>query len=144
MNGPLVADLDGTRAAVGDQGGDSCGASLAISHFTPPPEPGEIFASSTKQSFGNVAVCQAGKQSILVHNVGKGKLAISGISTTGPYAVSPSAAVSLVPSGAITLTIVFAPTAAGPAPGTLRITSDDPAVPTLTVTRHLDCSERTG
>jgi len=108
-------------------------ASLAVTDFTPPPQPGKISASAASLTFGSVAVCMSGKQSVTVKNIGKGKLTISSIAITGPYTVTPATPTSLVPNAAITLTVTFTPTVAGPAPGTLRITSDDPVTPVLTV-----------
>jgi Abnormal spindle-like microcephaly-assoc'd, ASPM-SPD-2-Hydin len=108
-------------------------SSLALSDFTPPSLPGKILASANKLTFGEIPVCQSQKQTISLKNVGKGKLAISSIVTTGPYSAAPTTAVTLVPNAGLTLSVTFTPTAVGPAPGVLRVTSDDPSVPLLVI-----------
>jgi hypothetical protein len=108
-------------------------SSLALTEFVPVAAPGKIATSSTKLAFGDVAVCLNKKQTVVVKNVGKGKLALTSISATGPYAVAPSAPTTLVPNGGLLLTVTFTPAVVGTAPGTLSITSDDPSTPTLVV-----------
>lgn len=99
----------------------------------PVAAPGKIAASSTKLAFGDVAICLNKKQTVVVKNVGKGKLALTSISATGSYAVAPTTPATLVPNGGLLLTVTFTPTVVGPALGTLSITSDDPLTPTLVV-----------
>lgn len=65
-------------------------------------------------------------------NIGGGPLHVIISVSGGAFLATPTGAVTVGPRGSFTLNIGFRPTAVGAASGTLTLTTDDPAAPTLT------------
>jgi hypothetical protein len=85
--------------------------------------------------FGTVLDGLTSDQTVTVSNTGSADLTVGTIS--GPAApfsiVSNNCTSPIAPGGSCTLTVRFAPTAAGPFNDTFDIPSDDPSTPTVTV-----------
>lgn len=109
--------------------------SLALMNAYRPTIMGQTgaFLGTSSVAFPEVYVGQTVTRTVRIANLANGPLTITG-------ATSSSAAFSVVtPTGPVAeasvvdLEVTFAPTAPGAAAGTLTITTDDPATPTLTV-----------
>jgi uncharacterized repeat protein (TIGR01451 family) len=78
--------------------------------------------------FGSVLVgTTSAPQTVTVGNAGDSPLTVASASTSGPFAVSNDAcsgAGPIAPGGTCQIAVVFAPTATGPASGTLTVSSD--------------------
>jgi uncharacterized repeat protein (TIGR01451 family) len=78
--------------------------------------------------FGSVLVgTTSAPQTVTVANAGDSPLTVASASTSGPFAVSNDAcsgAGPIGPGGTCQIAVVFAPTATGPASGTLTVSSD--------------------
>ncbi len=87
---------------------------------------GQLSASPASLSFGTVATGSTANHQILVTNTGNAAVAISSVSASGTgfsvSGVTPPATVN--PSQAVTLTVKFAPSAAGSATGSVSIVSN--------------------
>jgi photosystem II stability/assembly factor-like uncharacterized protein len=68
-------------------------------------------------------------QTVTLTNSGTSSLTISGIATTGDFAVTNNCPGSLAASGSCSINITFTPTAAGMRAGTLSVTDDAPGSP---------------
>jgi putative cell wall-binding protein len=86
--------------------------------------------------FGGVAVDQpAAARTVTLTNPGPSPLAIADIAASGDYSATDDCPGVLSAAAACTITVGFTPTATGPRPGTLTVTSnapDSPAAGTLT------------
>jgi uncharacterized protein (TIGR03437 family) len=88
-----------------------------------------ISVNPASLAFGNVTVGQSSTATLTVGNTGTAALNVT-VSASAPFSVvSPSAPFTVQPGTATTVTVKFAPTAAGPAPNgsVVTITSNDPA-----------------
>jgi len=76
------------------------------------------------------------KRTLTITNAGGVNLIISLISvSTRPFGVSGITTPSTIaPSGSSTLTVAFSPTTTGTDSGSITITSNDPQIPTMTIT----------
>ncbi|MGY3089538.1 hypothetical protein ACVWYF_002586 [Hymenobacter sp. UYAg731] len=82
-------------------------------------------SSGTSYDFGNQALNTASPAvAFTLTNSGTGPLDISGITTTGDYAVSGTAPTSVPAAGTATVNVTFTPTATGTRTGTLVINSN--------------------
>jgi hypothetical protein len=93
-------------------------------------------ASPTSLAFGNVTVNQVQTATLTVGTNGGGTVLVKSLLLTGSQAfslVSPPSLPLAISSSGVPLKIAFTPTAAGPASGTLTMTTTDNAAPTLTV-----------
>jgi hypothetical protein len=73
-------------------------------------------------------------QRVTVSNTGSGNLSITDISVTGRFATSPtSVPFTLEPGASRELLVTFRPTSVGLASGTLTLTTDDPASPSVSI-----------
>ena len=92
-----------------------------------------IALSTEPLSFGQAEVGAASTLTLTLENTGSETLSLSeAIIDAGPYTVSPNSID--IPAGASsTLTVTFAPTAEGNAPGTLRVVTNDPNRPAITI-----------
>jgi len=68
-------------------------------------------------------------QTVTVTNSGTANLSISGISVTGAFTQTNTCGPSLVPQATCAISVVFAPTAAGTASGSLKVTDNAPNSP---------------
>ena len=92
-----------------------------------------IALSTEPLSFGQTEVGAASTLTLTLENTGSETLSLSeAIIDAGPYTVSPNSID--IPAGASsTLSVTFAPTAEGNAPGTLRVVTNDPNRPAITI-----------
>jgi hypothetical protein len=85
-----------------------------------------LSVSPASLSFGNVTDGSSASQGVTVTNTGNSSVAISGVSIkgTGFSILSGSGAVTLSPNQTTAVSVQFAPAAAGPATGTVSISSN--------------------
>lgn len=98
--------------------------------------PADLSVSAQTVDFGDVELNfgATGAQTLTVMNSGGSPLNVTGYQITGPFQIASGGMAGTLAAGSSeTVAIVFAPTGAGTASGTLEITSDDPDGPTATV-----------
>jgi Alpha-1,3-glucanase catalytic domain D1/F5/8 type C domain/Pectate lyase superfamily protein/Abnormal spindle-like microcephaly-assoc'd, ASPM-SPD-2-Hydin/Cep192 domain 4 len=92
-----------------------------------------LTASPSSASFPNTNVgSTSSAQSVTVTNPGSSAVSMSSIGVTGPFSESNNCGLSLAANASCTVSVSFAPTAAGAATGTLSVNSSAPGSP-LTV-----------
>ena len=93
----------------------------------------QISLSSPTVDFGTVSVGTQGTQNLVITNAGAADLTVSMVALTGSeFSLSGIATPKIISSAqTAALTLTFVPTAAGSASGSLAITSNDPANPTV-------------
>jgi hypothetical protein len=92
-----------------------------------------LTASPSSESFGSTTVgSTSSAQSVTVTNPGSSAVSMSSIGLTGPFRESNNCGTSLAAGASCTVSVSFAPTAAGAATGTLSVNSSAPGSP-LTV-----------
>jgi hypothetical protein len=92
-----------------------------------------LTASPSSASFGNENVgSTSAAQSVTVKNPGTSAVSMSSVGVTGPFGESNNCGTSLAAGASCTVSVTFAPTAAGAATGTLSVNSSAPGSP-LTV-----------
>ena len=92
-----------------------------------------LSASPSSESFGNENVgSTSSAQPVTVTNPGTTAVSMSSIGVTGPFGESNNCGTSLAAGASCTVSVTFAPTAAGAATGTLSVNSSAPGSP-LTV-----------
>lgn len=92
-------------------------------------------------NFGTVPRGSAVSRNVVVQNTGTSDLTVNNVTFSGDsaYSIAPSSPTSgtLAPGGSLVVEVTFAPpqsaTTAGPRTGTLTISTDDPASPTVNV-----------
>ena len=92
---------------------------------------GDVEAAPASVQFGDVTVGLSATQIVTITNVGAADLTVTGISlapgSTGfSIASAPATPFVLAPGATADVAVAFTPAVAGPASGTLRVTSDDP------------------
>ena len=109
------------------------GGQLAVALDGTATSPGLVSLAPGSWNFGQVAVgSTSSQQSITVENAGDTAVPITSASATAPFAIATNACGnSIVPNSDCQLTVVFKPTQAGAATGTLTLVD---AVGTQTVT----------
>ena len=98
---------------------------------TGPPAPA-LSASPSSLSFGSTAVGATSAQTVTVSNPGSAAVSMSSVGVTGPFSETNNCGTSLAAGASCTVSVTFAPTAAGSATGTLSVNSSAPGSP-LTV-----------
>jgi hypothetical protein len=95
----------------------------------------QISPSSSSVDFGSVSMGTQGTESLTITNAGGADLTISMLTLTGAeFAVGGITTPKTVGTGqTVTLTLTFLPTTTGSVSGSLAITSNDPATPTLSI-----------
>jgi len=89
-----------------------------------------LSASPSSLSFGSVAVgSTSAAQPVTVSNPGSSAVSVSSVGVTGPFGESNNCGTSLAAGGTCTVSVTFAPTAAGSASGTLSVNSSAPGSP---------------
>jgi F5/8 type C domain/Abnormal spindle-like microcephaly-assoc'd, ASPM-SPD-2-Hydin len=92
-----------------------------------------LTASPSSESFGNENVgSTSAARTVTISNTGSAAAAMSSIGVTGPFGESNNCGTSLAAGASCTVSVTFAPTAAGSASGTLSVNSSAPGSP-LTV-----------
>ena len=135
-----VTVTSGCNAGFSSPSQASAAASLTTAAATPVPtlavtQGGTSYPSAgTAYAFGNQTVgTTSAPVAFTLTNGGPDALTISGISTTGDYALSGAAPTTVAAGGTATVSVTFAPTAAGTRAGTLVITSNATNAATYTV-----------
>ena len=135
-----VTVTSGCNAGFSSPSQASAAASLTTAAATPVPtlavtQGGTSYPSAgTAYAFGNQTVgTTSAPVAFTLTNGGPDALTISGISTTGDYALSGAAPTTIAAGGTATVSATFAPTAAGTRAGTLVITSNATNAATYTV-----------
>jgi hypothetical protein len=94
----------------------------------------DIVVTPTVLDFGRIAVGQAKEMKASVSNAGGADLRITALAAGNTaFTVSPPAPLTVAPGANVEITVRFTPRAAGPAADSLRIASDDPGRPTVTI-----------
>jgi len=92
--------------------------------------PAPLTASPSGVSFGNVTVGQtSAAQTVTVSNPGSTSASISQLSVSGPFSQTSTCGATLSAGASCTVSVKFAPTAAGAASGTLTVASSAPNSP---------------
>jgi len=118
--------------------GNSEPSNIAFAQTPPnpiPPNP-TIVVDPTSIAFGSVRVTQSDTKPVTVTNAGLANLIISSISDPGsPFSIvdKPTLPLTIASTTSITLNVRFAPTFTGPANGSFAISSNDPLMPSVTV-----------
>lgn len=98
--------------------------------------PIDIDVQPTSVAFGDVRRNTASTAAtISVKNLGGSALGVSGVTISGPFAITagPTGGTTVQPGGSQPYTVTCNPTAVGGVSGSLTVTSNDPATPTITV-----------
>ena len=93
---------------------------------------GNLTASPSSLSFGSTAVGATSTSTVTVSNSGSAAVSMASVGVTGPFSETNNCGTSLAAGGSCTVSVTFAPTAAGSASGTLSVNSSAPGSP-LTV-----------
>jgi len=96
------------------------------------PTGSPLTASPSSLSFGSTAVGAASTSTVTVSNPGSAAVSMASIGVTGPFSEANNCGTSLAAGASCTVSVTFAPTAAGSATGTLSVNSSAPRSP-LTV-----------
>lgn len=92
-----------------------------------------ITTSPSTLAFGSVTVGKPQSLTLTINNVGTAALSVSSISVNNNLFTPGVKPASVAAGASFNLTVQFAPTAAGSQTGTLTVTSNDPAHPSVTV-----------
>lgn len=124
--------LTGTLTVQGNNGAAPAVVNLSATAVASAPQ---ISLSSNSVQFGTVSDGSTGNATLLISNNGNADLTISVVSVSGTgFGVSGIATPRTISAGqSVSAGLTFQPTVAGGASGTLSITSNDPANPTMTV-----------
>jgi len=124
--------LTGTLTVQGSDGATPAVVDLSATAVALAPQ---ISVSSNSLQFGTIGVGATGNQNLLISNTGGADLTISVLSVSGTgFGVSGITTPKTISAGqSVQAGLTFQPTVAGAASGTLSITSNDPATPTVNV-----------
>jgi hypothetical protein len=104
-----------------------------LTSFPDPVQPGTLTASPSSLAFGDVASgSTSSAQTVTVSNPGTTAASVSSVTVSGPFSQTNTCGSSIAAGGSCTVSVTFAPTAAGAASGTLSVASSAPGSP-LTV-----------
>jgi len=99
------------------------------------PGTAPVLSVAPTVDFGNLGVGQSADRTLAVRNSGTATLSVNSLTAGAPFSVvSPSGTFTVAPSGEQTVTLRFAPAAAGAQSGSLTIASNDPTRPSVAVT----------
>ena len=102
-----------------------CGGAAASGNGGPPTSAPAVGLSASTLSFGNVAVGSTSQGlGVTLTNTGTAGLQISGVAISGDYQETNSCPATLTAGSNCSLTVSFAPTAAGTRTGTLTISDN--------------------
>jgi hypothetical protein len=96
------------------------------------PAGSPLTASPSSLSFGSTAVGATSTGTVTVTNPGSAAVSMTSAGVTGPFSEGNNCGTALAAGASCTVTVMFAPTAAGAASGTLSVNSSAPGSP-LTV-----------
>lgn len=113
----------GTLTVAGDDGQGARAVALSGRGFGP----GRLVLGATAVDFGAIAPGTQAVRTVTVRNPGESAVRITALEVPGaPYAMTGAAVGDvLAPGASVTLTVSFAPAAAGAFSGTLTVTGDD-------------------
>lgn len=84
-----------------------------------------VTLSPSALAFGSVTVgSSSAAQAVTLRNSGTAPLGVTGIQASGPFSATHDCGSSLAPSASCTVSVVFTPTGAGAASGSLQVSSD--------------------
>ncbi len=107
---------------------DSDPSSPQVSNLT---GTGTFISLTTPKNFGTVIYGAKSAQAMTLTNTGGAALAISSITTRGPFTESDNCSGSVVAGGSCQLTLSFAPTTSGIVYGDVIVNATDPASPVM-------------
>jgi ASPM-SPD-2-Hydin domain-containing protein/HYDIN/CFA65/VesB family protein/centrosomal CEP192-like protein len=124
--------LSGTLTVQGSNGASPAVVSLSATAVGAAPQ---ISVSSNSVQFGTIGVGSTGTTSLMISNIGSADLTISAISVIGAeFGASGFTTPKTISAGqSAQMALSFQPKVGGAAAGTLSITSNDPANPTMSV-----------
>ncbi len=124
--------MSGTLTVQGSNGAAPAVVNLSATAVAAAPQ---ISVSSSSVQFGTIGVGATGNANVLISNTGSADLTISLISVSGAaFGASGITTPKTITAGQSALAgLYFQPTVTGAASGTLSITSNDPATPTMNV-----------
>jgi hypothetical protein len=101
----------------------------------PPPTPGKITVAPAKLNFATVSVGKTRVKSFTIKNTSTtGALVVTVGTPPARYTVTAGGGTATIPPrGSRKVSVTFTPTASGTAAGSLLVTSNDPARPSVTV-----------
>ena len=100
-------------------------------HLTGVPR---IEVAPASLAFGSLFVAAAKSETVLVRNSGTDRLTVGSVSATPGDYVAGVGSLSLAPGETRAVPVTFSPRGVGALPGTLELTSNDPASPLVVVT----------
>jgi len=119
---PLTAYNDATTPA------RTSDHDAAVGYFTLPAPVVSATLTPPGGSFGSVALGNSSTGQVFTFtNTGEAAIAITGITATGDYGVTPNCPATLNPGDFCTANVVFTPTAVGTRSGALNIASTNPS-----------------
>jgi hypothetical protein len=132
VNPAATGNLKGTLTIQGDPTSTPVVLNLSATGITTEPQ---ISLSSAAVSFGTVGVGASGTSTLSISNTGASDLTVSVVSLTGAeFGLSGIATPKTINAGqSVPVSLSYRPTAAVASTGSLSITSNDPAHPTVTV-----------
>lgn len=92
-----------------------------------------INTSLSTIAFGSVTVGASQSQTLTINNIGTATLSVGSISSNNSLFTANANSVSVAAGASFNLSVQFAPTAAGGQTGTLTLSTNDPAHPSVTV-----------
>ncbi len=92
-----------------------------------------ITTSPTSLNFGSVTVGKPQSLTLAIGNSGNATLSVSSISSSNALFTPSGTSASVAAGATFNLSVQFAPTAAGAQTGTLTLTTNDPAHPSVTI-----------
>ncbi|HEU4382595.1 MAG TPA: choice-of-anchor D domain-containing protein [Anaeromyxobacteraceae bacterium] len=132
---PSAAGADTGSLTVSSNDAANPNVSVALSGTGVSAPTPSIALSPPSLSFGTVVLGSSASLSTQIQNTGTAVLNVTGIAlcagTSGEFAWTPSAPLSVPPGQSATLTVTYTPTAAAADSGCLAIASNDPASPTV-------------
>ncbi|MGB7728418.1 MAG: choice-of-anchor D domain-containing protein [Candidatus Acidiferrum sp.] len=132
VNPTSTGTLTGTLTAQGDGGSTPVIVNLSATAVSAQPQ---LSLNPANINFGSVSTGLRATNNLVLTNSGATNLTISLLTLTGAdFAISGISTPATIPAGqSISAVATFSPTAAGSTTGSLVITSNDPANPTLVV-----------
>lgn len=96
-------------------------------------QPGKISVAPTKVNLGAVKVGAAKTGHFQIKNLGAGPLHVTVPAGSGAFTAAPVGGSTILPKKSLTVNVTFRPTAKSAASGSLTVSSDDPARPSVTI-----------
>ncbi len=132
VNPTAAGTLTGTLTAQGDSGSSPVVVNLSATAVSSSPQ---VSVSPGSLDFGSVSVGVKSPTSLLLSNLGSTNLTISMVTLSGAeFAISGLSTPTTIPPGqSVAAAVIFSPTTAGSATGSITITCNDPVNPTVVV-----------